>query len=167
MRLDDLDVRLIELLTLEPGTSNVQLAKSLGIARHTVQSRLVRLHEAGVIEGIVPRLDPEALGYHHAALCRIQIDQRAGHLGVMEALAEIPEMLDLYTVSGDFDISARVVARTNSDLQRVFDLVVHTPGVERLTSSIVLRTRLQHRTLDLLRQCAGDADEEPAPDTAR
>lgn len=160
MTLDDLDVRLIELLTLEPGLSNVQVAKRLGVARHTVQARLTRLHETGVIEGIVPRLNPEAFGYGLAALCRLQIDQRVGHDAVMNDLVGIPEVTDLYTVSGDFDISMRVVATSNVDLQRVFDLVAHTAGVVRLTSSIILKPRLQHRTLDLIRRAGQTGDGE-------
>lgn len=163
MQLDHLDVRLVELLTLEPGTSNVQAAKMLGVARHTVQARLARLHDAGVIEGIVPRLDPEAFGYRQSALCRIEIDQRIGHESVMDDLERIPEVLDLYTVTGDFDISMRVVATSNADLQRVFDCIVHTPGVQRLTSSIVLKTRLQHRTLDVFRQSATVPEHDAAP----
>lgn len=167
MSLDDLDIRLIELLTLEPGMSNVQAAKRLGVARHTVQSRLARMHEDGVVEGIVPRVNPAAFGYRVTALCRIQIDQAAGHEHVLDDLERIPEVIDLSTVSGDFDISTRVVARSHKDLQRVFDVIGRTTGVMRLTSSIVLDARLQHRTLEIVRQARrerGDAGGDAGND---
>lgn len=165
MAVDPLDYRLVELYTREPGTSIVQAAKRLGVARPTVQARLQRLHQAGVVEGIVPILDPSRFGYPITALCRVLIDQRHGHDSFMQDLARIPEVLDLYTVTGDFDVSMRIVARSNQDLQRVFDEIAAIPAVTRTTSSIVLRSHLQNRTLELFEKaCGADAGAEGRED---
>src|SRR5699024_12743849 len=54
-KLDDLDVALVRLLTEHPRLSTLECARRLEVARGTVTSRLARLHEAGVITGIVPQ----------------------------------------------------------------------------------------------------------------
>ena len=50
---------------------------------------------------------------------------------------------------------ARVVARSNADLQRVIDRVLAEPGIERCTTVIALATQIPHRVLPLARSAAG------------
>lgn len=164
---DPLDYGIIELYTREPGTSIVQAAKTLGVARPTVQARIQRLQAKGALEGIVPVLEPASFGYPITALCRVLIDQRHGHDSFMADLARIPEVLDLYTVTGDFDVSMRIVAKSNQDLQRVFDEIASIPAVTRTTSAIVLKSHLQNRTIDLFRKACGVEDEDDGDDGAR
>lgn len=174
MAVDPLDHGIIELYTREPSTSVVQAARTLGVARPTVQARLQRLVASGALVGILPVLDPAHFGFPITAMCRVLIDQRAGHDSFMADLARIPEVLDLYTVTGDFDVSMRIVARSNQDLQRVFDEIASIPSVTRTTSAIVMTSHLQNRTLDLFRKACGvddaavgspdDADRVASPD---
>lgn len=157
MRLDDLDARLIQLLMDHPQLPVLECARRLGVARGTVTSRLARLHAAGVISAIVPQLDPAGLGYDLVAFCSLDIDQQLGHEQVTEALlTRIPEITDLYTVTGDHDLHLRVVARSGQDLQGVLDRIASVPGVARSSSRIALRTHARNRTLPLLHHAATD-----------
>ncbi|MFC7401686.1 Lrp/AsnC family transcriptional regulator [Citricoccus sp. GCM10030269] len=151
MRPDDLDARLIQLLTDEPQLPILECARRLGVARGTVTSRLARLQEKGVISAIVPQVDPAGFGYDLVAFCFVDIVQNVGHGPVTEKiLAAIPEVTDLYTVTGDHDLHLRVVARNGTYLQDVLDRISHVPGVARTSSSLALRTHVQSRTLPLL-----------------
>jgi len=76
---------------------------------------------------------------------------------VVEALADIPELIEIHTVSGGFDLMARIAARSNSDLQRVLDAIIATKTVLRSSSVIVLNTHFQGRTLPLLESVAAQA----------
>jgi DNA-binding Lrp family transcriptional regulator len=63
-------------------------------------------------------------------------------------------VLEAYTITGAGDMWARVVARSNVDLQRVIDQVLADPGIERSTTVIALATQIPHRVLPLARAAA-------------
>lgn len=152
MRLDPLDAALIELLTDSPMLPAMECARRLGVARGTVTSRLARLQENGVIQAIIPRVQPAGFGYQLVAFCSVELDQKYGHVRITEELtASIPEIMDMYTVTGDFDLHLRVVARNASELQDVFDRISQVPGVARTSSSLALREHFQGRTLPLVK----------------
>lgn len=125
------------------------------MARGTITSRLARMHENGVIEGIVPRIDPSGFGYALTAFCQVEIDQKVGHDDVAEALASaIPEVVDMYTVTGASDMQLRLVAHSAEQLQEVLDRIALVPGVARTASSIAMRTHLSGRVLPLVEHAA-------------
>lgn len=161
MRIDRLDARLIRLLTENPQLPILECARRLGVARGTATSRLARLHENGVIQAIVPAVTPSGFGYDLVAFCLVEIDQKIGHDDVAGALADaIPEIVDMYTVTGMSDMQLRLVARNASELQDVIDRVAKVPGVARAASSIALRTHLSGRVLPLVDRVAQLSDPE-------
>jgi DNA-binding Lrp family transcriptional regulator len=152
---DSLDAALIELLAAEPRVGVLEASKRLRVARGTVQARLERLQERGVITGYGPEVDPAALGYEVTAFITLEIRQAGGHDPVAERLAAIPEVLEVHTITGAGDMLCRVVARSNSDLQRVIDAIVSAEGVVRSATLISLATQVSYRVLPLVRVAAG------------
>jgi DNA-binding Lrp family transcriptional regulator len=148
--MDDLDAPLIRLFAGEPRVGVLEASRRLGVARGTVQARLHRLTEAGVIAGWGPELDPEALGYPVTAFLTLEIKQGAGHETVAGHLATIPEVLEAFTITGAGDMWCRVVARSNNDLQRVIDAVLSDSGIVRSSTVIALATQVPYRVLPLL-----------------
>ena len=149
--MDDLDGRLIALFVAEPRIGVLEASRRLGIARGTAQARLDKLVARGVVTGWGPDLSPEALGYPVMAFLTLEIRQGSGHESVAAHLSEIPEVLEAYTITGAGDMWARVVARSNADLQRVIDQVLADPGIERCQTVIALATQIPHRVLPLAR----------------
>ena len=78
-RVDHLDAALIELLAAEPRVGVLEASRRLRVARGTVQARLERLQERGVITGYGPEVDPAALGYEVTAFVTLEIRQAGGH----------------------------------------------------------------------------------------
>jgi DNA-binding Lrp family transcriptional regulator len=152
--MDDLDVRLLDLFAAEPRIGVLEASRRLGVARGTVQARLDKLATTGVVTGWGPHLDPEALGFPVTAFLTLEIRQGSGHRRVADHLADIPEVLEAHTITGDGDMWCRVVARSNADLQRVIDEVLTDPGIDRSTTVIALDTQIRHRTLPLARRAA-------------
>src|SRR5580700_5767087 len=134
--IDRLDAALIELLAAEPRVGVLEASRRLGVARGTVQARLDRLQGRGVITGYGPEVDPAAIGYEVTAFITLEIRQAGGHDPVAERLAAIPEVLEVYTITGAGDMLGRVVARTNADLQRVLDAIVSVEGITRSSTLI-------------------------------
>ena len=148
--IDDLDARLILAMAASPRAGVMELARRLGVARGTVQARLDKLTAAGVITGWGPDLSPEALGYPVTAFLTLEIRQGSGHQAIARHLETIPEVLEAFTITGAGDMWARVVARSNADLQRVIDQVLHHDGIDRSTTVIALATQIPFRVLPLV-----------------
>ena len=155
--IDGLDAALIELLAAEPRVGVLEASRRLGVARGTVQARLDRLQDRGVITGYGPDVDPAVLGYEVTAFITLEIRQVGGHDPVAGRLATIPEVLEVHTITGPGDMLCRVVARTNADLQRVLDAIVSTEGVVRSATVISLATQVPYRILHLVGAAASDS----------
>lgn len=157
--MDEIDGKVIELFVNEPRLGVLEASRRLGIARGTVQARLDKLAAAGVITGWGPELSPEAIGYPVTAFLTLEIRQGpatpGGHDAVAAHLSAIPEVLEACTITGAGDMWARVVARSNADLQRVIDLVLTDPGIDRSTTVIALATQIDYRVVPLARAAVG------------
>lgn len=152
--IDALDAQLIKLFATEPRIGVLEASRRLAVARGTVQSRLDRLAERGVIIGYGPDIDPSALGYGVMAFVTLEIRQKGGHDSVALHLATIPEVLEAYTITGGADMICRIVARSNADLQRVIDRIVAFDGIVRTSTVIALATQIPYRVLPLVDQAA-------------
>jgi DNA-binding Lrp family transcriptional regulator len=150
---DQLDAALLELFAAEPRVGVLEASRRLGVARGTVQARLDRLANRGIVRGWGPDVDPAALGYRVSAFITLEISQR-GHRAIEAALAMIPEVLEAHTITGAGDMLVRVVARTNADLQRVVDDVLVIKGVDRSNMVIALANGVPFRTQPLVEQAA-------------
>jgi len=150
MSVDDLDARLITLLSEQPQIGVLGASRALGVARGTVQARLDRLQRQGVITGFAPHVDPSAMGFPVTAFCTLEIRQGRGHDPVVAHLSGIPEVLEAHTITGSGDLWIRVVARDNADLQRVIDRVVDDGHVVRASTVIALASQIAYRTLPLV-----------------
>ncbi|HET8561166.1 MAG TPA: Lrp/AsnC family transcriptional regulator [Marmoricola sp.] len=148
--MDQIDRNLIELFAAEPRIGVLEASRRLGIARGTAQARLDGLQRSGVISGWGPELSPEALGHPVTAFLTLEIRQGAGHDAVARHLAGIPEVLEAHTITGAGDMWARVVARSNADLQRVIDRALDDPAIVRSSTVIALQTQISYRVLPLL-----------------
>lgn len=144
--LDALDRRLLSLLAADPHVGVLGASRALGVARGTVQARLDRLTESGVIRSFAPTVDPAALGYPVTAFCTVEIRQGKGHAGVVDHLSAIPEVLEAHTITGSGDLVLRIVARDNADLQRVLDTILDDQHVTRANTFIALAERIAYRT---------------------
>lgn len=147
--MDELDARLLRALDDAPRVGVLELSRRLGVARGTVQARLDRLVRRGVIASFAPTLDPAALGYTVTAFATLEISQGQG-AAVLDHLSEIPEVLEVHTITGPGDMLCRVVARSNADLQRVLDRVTQYPEIVRTSTVIALSNPVRHRVLPLV-----------------
>lgn len=153
-RIDQLDARIIALMTEEPRIGLVEVARRLSVARGTVQARLTKLVDRGVITSFGPQLDPAKMGYPVLAFCFLEIAQ--GRLGeAVAVIEEVPEVIEAYGTSGPRDLLCRIVARDNEHLQEIINRLLTTTAIRRSTSYIVLSRQVDHRTDLLVREAAG------------
>lgn len=117
----------------------LELSRKLGVARNTVQARLDRLQSAGIVAGYGPVIDLKAMGYGVPGFMSLEIAQ-GQESAVIDALADIPEVLEVHKITGPGDLLCRVVARSNEHLHAVVEAVLRAPGIVRTTTSLALNS---------------------------
>jgi DNA-binding Lrp family transcriptional regulator len=160
-RVDATDARLLLALAEDPRATVMALSQRLGLARNTVQARLARLETAGVLAPFDRRIASEALGYPLGAYVTVQVVQRS-LADVADALAHIPEVLEVTGLSGVTDLLVQVAARDADDLWRITEQVLAIPGVQRTDTALALRRFVEYRTAPLVRRAAGEIGDRPA-----
>jgi DNA-binding Lrp family transcriptional regulator len=150
---DSTDARLLLALAESPRATVLALAERVGLSRNTVQARLAGLEARGVLTSFERRIDPAALGYPLTAFVTVQVTQRM-LAEVAAALRDVPEVLEVLGLSGPADLLVRVAARDADDLYRIAGQLLATDGVERTTTSLVMRTLVEHRVTPLLERAA-------------
>ncbi len=155
--MDDLDATLLRLLADQPRIGVLEASRRLGVARGTVQARLDKLVKAGVISGLGSRARARGAGLPGDRVPDPGDPAGApsGHESVARHLARIPEVLEAVTITGAGDMWARVVARSNTDLQRVIDAVLSDAGIVRSSTVIALATQIPYRVLPLMDAAVG------------
>jgi DNA-binding Lrp family transcriptional regulator len=154
--IDVTDARLLLALAESPRASVLALAERLGLSRNTVQARLAGLEARGVVTSFERRINPAALGYPLTAFVTVQVVQRR-LAEVAAALDGVPEVIEVLGLSGQADLLVQVAARDADDLYRIAGQLLATEGVERTTTSLVMRTLVEHRLAPLLKRLAGQA----------
>ncbi|TDD67172.1 Lrp/AsnC family transcriptional regulator [Jiangella aurantiaca] len=158
--IDGLDARILELFTREPRIGVLEASRRLQVARGTVQARLDRLRDTGVIATFAPTVDPAALGFRVTAFASLDIRQGARE-SVAAHLSRIPEVLEVHTITGQGDLLCRIVARDNDDLQRVIDDLVGDDNIVRTSTLIALSTVVAPRILPLVESATASSASEP------
>src|SRR3954447_5835013 len=120
-----------------------------GRPRPPVRARLAGREPGGALEPFHARVRPEALGYRLGAYVTVQVVQRS-LADVGEALADIPEVLEVTALSGVADLLVRVVATDADDLWRITEHLLSIPGVQRTDTALALRRLVAHRMAPLL-----------------
>lgn len=146
---DDTEARILRALVAAPRATAVALAQTTGLARNTVHARLARLESGGVLQSFERRIDPGALGYPLTAFVMVTVTQRKlDRIG--DALAGVPEVLEVHGLSGVTDLLVHVVARDADDLYRLAGQILDIDGVEKTTTGLVMRRLVDYRLGPLL-----------------
>lgn len=160
--MDATDARLLLALAESPRASVLALAERLGLSRNTVQARLARLDDRGVLGSFERRIDPAALGYPLTGFVTVQVVQRM-LAEVAAALDDVPEVVEVLGISGQTDLLVQLVARDADDLYRVSGQLLGIDGVERTSTSLVMRRLVEHRLAPLLERIAGQGSGTGVP----
>lgn len=150
--MDAVDRRILSLVQENARITAAELAHQTGVSSSTCLRRLRALERDGVIEGFHTRVDPAAVGFGTQVTAFITLgrEDRATVAALEDGLAAIPEVLTAERLFGDPDFLVRLVARDLADYQRIRDDRLATlPGVEKINSTLVMRSVVRDRPLPL------------------
>lgn len=137
--MNDTDRQLLALLRDNARMPVSDMAKRLRISRATVQNRIAKLEESGVIAGYTVRVKPEAEAHRIRAWMGIAIEGNAAPQ-VLQALRGEPGIHTLHTTNGRWDIVAELRADNLELFDRVLGWVRRIDGIAATETSILLST---------------------------
>jgi len=120
--LDDIDRRLLDILSTNARISLKDLAQEAGLSSPSTADRLRRLEDRGVITGFTVGVNPAALGYALQAVVRVR--PMPGMLHIVEKLIQdTPEFVECDKVTGDDCFIAKLLVRDMEQLDTILDKV--------------------------------------------
>ncbi|MBK8026098.1 MAG: Lrp/AsnC family transcriptional regulator [Chloroflexi bacterium] len=146
--LDDIDKAILSELQNDSSISNVELARRVSLSPPAVHARIKRLEELGFVRHYVALLDREKLGYDMLCLINVtlQVHQMQNINVFGSAISQMPEVLECYFVTGEYDYLLKVAVRTRKELEIfLMEKLTPIPGIARISTSIVL-TEVKYST---------------------
>jgi DNA-binding Lrp family transcriptional regulator len=138
------DEELIALLRVNAREPVAALARKLGVSRTTVQDRLRRLEEQGLIAGYTLKLSKDAAARGISAMITISVEPRR-QIDVAKVIGKFPQVETLHTVSGKFDLMAQVRTATAEDMDKLIDQIGVISGVTEIETAVILSTKVDRR----------------------
>lgn len=139
-QIDEIDEKLLALLTEDARSPVATLARTLGLARTTVQARIDRLVSRGLIAGFTVRAGAK-LRPAIRATALVSIEPRSGP-GVLQRLRILPGVEVVHTTSGRFDLIVQIAAPSTEALDAILDEIGAAKGVQSSESLIHLSTKI-------------------------
>lgn len=140
--LDRIDVAILKVLQSRGRISNVELAEQVHLSPPATLARVKRLEQDGFIEGYTALLSRNKLGHDNLALIEIALElhQHERIAEILSKLVAMPEVLECYHVTGEYDYMLKVsVANTRALDGFISQRLIPLPGIARIHTSIVLK----------------------------
>ncbi len=135
--MDELDRRILELLQENARMSYREIAKAVGVAVGTVYNRIKRMEEEGIIRGFYVGIDYERVGFGLTAVVGIKARGK-DIVRIEEEIAENPRVMQVYDVTGEYDIIVVAKFRDRADMNRFVKWLLSLEGVEKTNTSVVM-----------------------------
>jgi len=139
MTYDNLDLKIINLL-LEDGRASLRsIAEELDVSVTTVSNHLKDMEDEGIIQGFKPVISYPDLGY--TVTCVLMI--KAEGDGLRELVVDLKQedsFLNVYEVTGDFDIIATGKFKDTEEMNDTIKKLLNSPMVRETNTNVVLST---------------------------
>ena len=140
--LDDLDRRLISLLRSDGRAPVTTLARRLGVTRATVNARLARLVDDGIVLGFTARVREDHGDDEVRAISLVEVTGR-NTTDVIKQLRGLPEIQSLHTTNGGWDLVAEIRCSSLREFDDVLREIRTCEGVINSETSLLLNSVLR------------------------
>ncbi len=139
-RIDDTDVRILELLQENGRIKRSRIAEEVGLSVPTVSDRMRKLTEREVLTGYTATLNPKRLHIDITAFVRVRIDGSDNYPKFVKAVQEMREVQELHSITGEGSHILKIRTKNTTTLETLLSRLQSLPGVVGTTTSIVLST---------------------------
>ncbi len=142
VKLDEIDLKILRILQRHADMNISQIGEAVGLSHTPCWRRIRKMEDAGIISGRRCMLDAEKVGLDVSIFVFVRLDVHSPE--VLEefenATASVPEILQCYTMSGEFDYLLRVVVSTVREYERtVKGRLLKLPHVGVMNSHFALK----------------------------
>jgi Lrp/AsnC family leucine-responsive transcriptional regulator len=143
MTVDKFDLAILNVLQGDARASLQDISKRVGLSPTPCWNRIRKMEADGVIQGYTVRIDPAAIGFTETVIVQVTLESHTDETlyDFGKTLEQIPEVLEAYLVSGDYDYYIRIAVKDTRDYERLLrERLYRIPGIRHSKSSFVLRT---------------------------
>ena len=139
LNLDEFDIQILKHLEIDGRMAFSAIATEIGISNTMVHQRYNRMLEQGIITGIKPVLNEKKIGYDWGAFTGITLEKDHDSGRIIEALKNIPEVMECYYITGTYTLYLRIIAKDHAHMREVlYDKIDNIPGISKTDSIIEL-----------------------------
>ena len=138
MVLDEIDVKIMEILQKKGRTRRNDLAESVGLSLPSVSERLRKLEENAYITGYHATVDPKKLGRDVTAFILVSVDSSKHYAQFIEHAHAVDEILECHAVTGEGSHLLKIRTTNTGSLERLLAKIQAWPGVGGTRTNLVL-----------------------------
>lgn len=139
IEIDKLDVKILAKLLEDSRIPFRQLARDLSVSESTIYLRVKKLRSSKVLRGYTADVDLNKLGFLQQVYVEIKVTPQYMK-NVVEELRGKTNVLEVYEVSGEYPLLAKIVATNNEELSSSIDEIAMIKGVTEMKVKYVFRT---------------------------
>lgn len=139
---DRADLAILRVLLTDSRRTLNQIGAEVGLSPTACWTRIKRLENQGVIQRYAIQIDRAKLGYQDSVIVQLTLESHSDETlyEFGKVLAAIPEVVEAYLVSGDYDYYIRIAVRDTRDYERLLrEKLYKIPGIRHSKSHFVLR----------------------------
>ncbi len=149
MMIDELDKKILKALNKNARMSFRKIAKELKISPATFHNKIKKLENSGVLNGYIPLIDTESLGFNLIAVIGLRVNQEKDN-EVQEVISKFPQIGAIYEVTGDWDLILICYFKGRKDLTDFIKKKLPLRNIERAITHIVLNVVKEERRTPVL-----------------
>lgn len=143
--LDELDEKILSMIVENARVPFLEVARACNVSGAAIHQRVQKLTNLGVVKGSEYIVDPEKLGYETCAFVGLFLTSPSTFDFVVKELERIPEVIECYYTTGQYDLLIKVVAKNNKDLLRIIHSELQPLGLARTETLISFKDAFKKR----------------------
>lgn len=138
--LDEIDVKILDLLQKHGRTRRNDLAEKVGLSLPAVSERLRKLEESGIISGYFAKVDHKQLGKDITAFVVVTVDSSKHFNAFIDHVDNTDDILECHAITGEGTHIVKVRTENTASLEKLLAKIQSWQGVVKTTTSLVLST---------------------------
>lgn len=148
-RIDDIDARILTLLQEHGRMKRNRIAEEVGLSVPSVSERMRKLEERGIITGYHAVVNAKRMHIDITAYIRVMVENSDEYPDFVEHASQLAEVLEVHSVTGEGSHILKVRTQNTTTLERLLASLQSWPSVHGTSTSIVLSTYKETRSLDI------------------
>ena len=150
-QLDNLDIKILQMLANNARRPFLEIARECNVSGAAIHQRVQKLTAMGVIKGSELLIDSSSVGYETCAFIGFFLKDPSNFSHVVEALKEIPEVVECHFTTGQYDMFIKLQARNNDHLLQIIHGKLQGLGLAR-TESLISFKEVFKRQLPIINE---------------